>query len=156
MNYFGFVKERVVNPVNDYVINPVNNYVITPIITKPINTLIISPVNEYVVEPINKLVRKQEHPFLSEENEHLLYTEFGEELKDNIIEVDSIETTTTSSFFTHLQEDNKTYFEHFKETMTHSSKSFKASVMLLIHAIWPDIYTTSGYSEISDINSDTN
>lgn len=154
MNYLGFVKERVVNPVNDYVINPVNNYVITPVITKPINTLIISPVNEYVVEPINKLVRKQEHPFLSDSSEHLLYTEFREELKEEITEVDSIETT--SSFFTHLQEYNKTYYEHFTETMTHSSKSFKASVMLLIHAIWPDVYTTSGYSEISDINLDTN
>lgn len=151
MNY---LKEKVVNPVNDYVINPVNDYVITPVITKPINTLIVSPVNEYVVEPINKLVRKQEHPFLSESSEPLLYTEFREELKDETIEVDSIETNT--SFFTHLQEDNKTYYEHFKETMTHSTKSFKASVMLLIHAIWPDVYTTSGYSEISDINSDQN
>ena len=150
MNYLGFVKERVVNPVNDYVINPVNDYVINPVITKPINTLIISPVNEYVVEPINKLVRKKEHPFLAESSEHLLYTEFRQELKEDKTESDSVDSNR--SFFIHLQDDNKTYFEHFKETMTHSTKSFKASVMFFVHAIWPDAYTKSGYSEISEIS----
>ena len=154
MNYLGFVKEKVMDPVNDYVINPVNDYVITPVITKPINTLIVAPVNEYVVEPINKLVRKQEHPFLSDSIEPLTYTEFREELKDDNIEIDSIESN--NSFFIHLNEDNKTYYEHFKETMTHSTKSFKASFMFFIHAIWPDVYTESGYSEISDINIDNN
>lgn len=150
MNYIGFVKEKVVDPVNDYVINPVNDYVITPVITKPINNLIVAPVNNYVVEPINKLVRKQEHPFLSESTERLTYTEFRDEFKDEQVEVES--TDSNGSFFTHLQEDNKTYFEHFKETMTHSTKSFKASFMFFIHAIWPDAYTESGYTEISDIN----
>lgn len=44
MNYLLMVKERVVNPVNDYVVAPV----------------ITNPINNYIVSPIQNLVRKDE------------------------------------------------------------------------------------------------
>lgn len=160
MNYIhtslSFAKEKFVDPVNEYVVSPVNDYVVNPIITTPINNYVITPVNEYVIHPFNKLVKKEEsqqHPFFTPEDTSN-YTTFND-FKIIAKEFDEMSTSTSSSsnpsFFTHLRQDNKTYFDHLKETMNHSAKSFTSSIKLFIHAIWPDAYVENqdGYGQIN-------
>ena len=54
-------------------------------------------------------------------------------------------------FFTHLKIVKQSYCEHFKDAFTYSLLSFKASVYFFIHAIYPDIFETSGSNQISNI-----
>lgn len=55
--------------------------------------------------------------------------------------------------FKHLENANQTYFEHFKDSFTYFILSLKASYYFLAHAIYPDIYETSGSSQIYEIYS---
>ena len=52
------------------------------------------------------------------------------------------------SQFKHLQELNITYTEHFKNSMSYSIQSLKASFYFFIHAIYPDVYLTNGSNTI--------
>jgi hypothetical protein len=54
--------------------------------------------------------------------------------------------------FKHLDENDQTYFEHFKESIYYSYISFKSSMCFLIHAFWPDLYVKSGSSNINKLD----
>lgn len=53
--------------------------------------------------------------------------------------------------FKHLKEANMTYTQHMKKAMNLSWKSFKASMILFIHGLIPDIFTQTGSDIFYDI-----
>jgi hypothetical protein len=59
---------------------------------------------------------------------------------------------TTHSYFTHLNQVEQTYSQHFTDSIGYSWKSFKASFCFLCHAVWPDVFITSGSSYIMQLN----
>jgi len=54
--------------------------------------------------------------------------------------------------FIHLNINNQTYFQHFKDAIAYSFDSFKCSFYFLIHAIYPDLFITKGSEEITKLN----
>jgi hypothetical protein len=52
----------------------------------------------------------------------------------------------------HLQFANQTYFEHLKDSMKYSWKSFKSCFYFFIHGIIPDVYTDAGSVEIHELD----
>ena len=54
--------------------------------------------------------------------------------------------------FDHLEENEQTYFAHFKDAISYSFESFKCSVYFLIHAIWPDTLEKKGSAKISKLH----
>lgn len=54
--------------------------------------------------------------------------------------------------FGHLKDEKMNYFEHFKIAITLSYYSFKASIVLLCHAVYPDIFQYTGSSIIKELN----
>jgi hypothetical protein len=56
------------------------------------------------------------------------------------------------SQFKHLQELNITYTEHFKNSMSYSIQSLKASFYFFIHAIYPDAFEFDGSRQIRYLN----
>lgn len=55
--------------------------------------------------------------------------------------------------FKHLEENNQSYLEHFKDSMSYSFTSLKCSGYFFIHAFFPDIFTDNGSSNIENLNS---
>ena len=56
--------------------------------------------------------------------------------------------------FHHLKIANQSYFTHFKDSFYYSMIAFQASLCFLLHAIYPDVCTTSGSSIIRSLNDD--
>lgn len=54
---------------------------------------------------------------------------------------------------THLEDLNQTYFEHLKDAIGYSIKSFTAGFIFLIHGFFPDILVTNGSDTISELNN---
>ena len=52
----------------------------------------------------------------------------------------------------HLMFSQTTYIEHFIKSMTYSFKCIKAGYYFFIHAINPNVYETSGYDCIKELN----
>ena len=50
--------------------------------------------------------------------------------------------------FKHLDEKNMNYAEHAKHALSLSGSCMKASLLLLVHAIYPDVFTESGTETI--------
>jgi hypothetical protein len=55
-------------------------------------------------------------------------------------------------FQSHLRETGENYFEHFLFAFTTSMWLFLASIILLSHAIFPNIFTTTTSSHVKKIN----
>ena len=53
--------------------------------------------------------------------------------------------------FKHLQQVKQNYFRHFYDALKYSMLSLKASYYFFIHAIYPDVYITSGSETIDFI-----
>jgi hypothetical protein len=70
---------------------------------------------------------------------------------DNLTYFDECQSSLGES---HLDFAGQTYFEHFKDAMKYSCKSFKASFFFFIHALIPDIFTQSGSNCVHEL-SDT-
>lgn len=58
--------------------------------------------------------------------------------------------------FEHLEDINQTYFDHLKDAIYYSFKSFQAGIYFLIHGLYPDIFTKTGSAIIFDVNSQIN
>jgi len=56
--------------------------------------------------------------------------------------------------FNHLQIAKQSYTEHFIDSFYYAFMSMKASICFLIHAIYPDICTSSGSKIITTLNKD--
>jgi hypothetical protein len=56
--------------------------------------------------------------------------------------------------FKHLETVKQTYIEHFIDSVRYSYLSFKASMYFLIHAIYPDIFTSAGSVQISSLHEE--
>lgn len=54
----------------------------------------------------------------------------------------------------HLEEYNITYCEHFKRSMSFAGKSLKASVIFVIHAFCPNVFTDTGSNIIKKLNEE--
>ena len=54
--------------------------------------------------------------------------------------------------FKHLQQLNITYASHFKNSMSYSFKSLRASCYFFIHAFYPDVYVYNGSKTICELN----
>ena len=54
----------------------------------------------------------------------------------------------------HLKDNDITYWKHFKRSMKFSLKSSSASFCFFIHAVYPDIFKTSGSTIIKEMNFD--
>lgn len=52
------------------------------------------------------------------------------------------------SFFKHLEFANQSYWEHFGDSMSYCFQSCKSSFFFFFHALWPDIFITSGSETI--------
>ena len=52
----------------------------------------------------------------------------------------------------HLEDNNQTYFEHLKNSLSYSWKSTKASFYFFIHAFIPCIFTSSGSTIIKEVH----
>lgn len=59
---------------------------------------------------------------------------------------------SNKSFFKHLEFANQTYWEHFNDSMSYFFQSCKSSFFFLFHALWPDIYITSGSETIHNLS----
>ena len=46
--------------------------------------------------------------------------------------------------FNHLKEKNITYMEHFRQSLNLAKMSLLATIIFIIHAIYPDILVESG------------
>jgi hypothetical protein len=55
-------------------------------------------------------------------------------------------------FFKHLEFANQTYWEHFCDSMGYCFKSWKSGFYFFCHAIWPDMYITSGSKTIHNLS----
>jgi len=64
-----------------------------------------------------------------------------------------IKNFLNSHNFNHLNSVNQTYTEHFSDSMNYSWNSLKSSFYFFVHAIYPDIYKTSGSKTILDLSS---
>ena len=60
----------------------------------------------------------------------------------------------------HLEEINKTYYEHMKQAMGYSWKIFKISLVLFLHAFFPNIFVHYASTRIEylrkEMKNDTN
>jgi hypothetical protein len=54
--------------------------------------------------------------------------------------------------FNHLDVVGKTYTEHFSDSISYSWKCCKSSFYFLVHAIYPDIFKTSGSDTILNLS----
>lgn len=54
--------------------------------------------------------------------------------------------------FQHLEENDQTYFVHFKDAISYSFESFKCSIYFLIHAICPDKLQKTGSLKINKLH----
>lgn len=54
--------------------------------------------------------------------------------------------------FQHLQKINQTYLQHFKDAVSYSYVSQKASLYFILHALYPDMFMTNGSSEIAKLH----
>lgn len=52
----------------------------------------------------------------------------------------------------HLKDRNMTYFEHFGHAMYLSKESFKASVYLFIHSLFPFVFENNGSKIIKNVH----
>lgn len=50
--------------------------------------------------------------------------------------------------FRHLEENNQTYNEHFKDSFKYFKLSLKSSFYFLCHAIYPDLFVDKGSKTI--------
>jgi hypothetical protein len=55
---------------------------------------------------------------------------------------------------THLQTANQTWFEHFKNSIGYSWKSFTACVFFTVHAFFPETFTASGSNVIKNLHKE--
>ena len=51
-------------------------------------------------------------------------------------------------YFKHLDDVKQTYTEHFLDSFHYFFTSLKASLYFLIHGMYPDIFITSGSTQI--------
>ena len=56
----------------------------------------------------------------------------------------------------HLKKQNMGYWQHFKQAIKYSNQAFYASVMLLIHAFYPDWFQYTGSNIIHKLHHDMN
>lgn len=56
--------------------------------------------------------------------------------------------------FHHLRKVNQNYIEHFYNSLSYSLTSSKASFCFLVHAIYPDIFTTTGSNLIQNLHQE--
>jgi len=54
--------------------------------------------------------------------------------------------------FNHLHFIGQTYTEHFSDSMNYSWISLKSSFYFFVHAIYPDIFITSGSKNILNLS----
>jgi hypothetical protein len=52
--------------------------------------------------------------------------------------------------FSHLKEKNITYFEHFFQSLNLAKMSLLATIIFIIHAIYPDILIETGSKILKD------
>lgn len=55
--------------------------------------------------------------------------------------------------FNHLSDLNVSYTTHFKHSMYYSIMSLKSSYYFFIHALYPDVYVTSGSDTIKKLHN---
>lgn len=53
----------------------------------------------------------------------------------------------------HLLENDVTYYEHFKRAIHFSYVLFRGSILTLIHAIYPNVYTTATTETVEYLSS---
>jgi hypothetical protein len=51
----------------------------------------------------------------------------------------------------HLENINMSYFEHMIQAFSYSIEAFKASIILFIHGLFPDIYVYEGSKTIHNL-----
>lgn len=57
-----------------------------------------------------------------------------------------------TSYFTHLNKVEQTYYDHFRDSIGYSWRAFKSSLCFFVHAIWPDVFVTSGSDTIMKLH----
>ena len=67
-----------------------------------------------------------------------------------------IQTLFTNMFLKHPQEENMTYFQHFKRGILLSSKMAYGSICLLVHTFVPGLFQTTGSNTINQLYAITN
>lgn len=55
--------------------------------------------------------------------------------------------------FVHLNHLNVSYTKHFKHSICYSLMSLKCSYYFFIHALYPDVYVTSGSDTIKKLHN---
>jgi hypothetical protein len=63
---------------------------------------------------------------------------------------------TILNSFDHLKERKLTYIEHLKEVLLMSYSLTKANICLLIHGVYPPLFTKTASTIISDLNQKLN
>lgn len=63
---------------------------------------------------------------------------------------------TILNSFTHLKERKLTYVEHLKGVLSMSYSLTKANICLLIHGVYPPLFTKTASIIISDLNQKLN
>lgn len=61
-----------------------------------------------------------------------------------------------SIFIQHPEEQNMTYFEHFKHSCSYSIQAFKSSLIFIIHGLCPYLFQKTGSTIIKDLNNKLN
>lgn len=54
--------------------------------------------------------------------------------------------------FTHLQEENISYIDHWKVSMSYSLNFMSASIKAIVHAFIPDLFKTSSSDMIKNLH----
>lgn len=54
----------------------------------------------------------------------------------------------------HLEENNISYCKHFMRSMRFAWKSFKASIIFVIHAFYPNLFTDTGSNIIKELTTE--
>lgn len=67
-----------------------------------------------------------------------------------------IQTFFTNLFIKHPEQENMTYFQHFKRGILLSSKMAYGSMCLLIHSFIPGLFQTTGSNTINQLYAITN
>ena len=53
--------------------------------------------------------------------------------------------------YSHLEEHNVSYIQHFKRSMYFAGQSLKASIVFIIHAFIPNVFTDTGSNIIKEL-----
>ena len=79
--------------------------------------------------------------------------EYPDYTNEYIPTLECIPEEKPEKYISHLEKNNQTYFEHFKDSMSYSGQAFKASFYFFIHGFVPETFQSNGSDTIFYLNN---